>query len=137
MRAVRSLVLIAIGGLIYYMIEMVYRGYSHWTMFLVGGVCFWMIGLINEILPWEMPFVEQCVIGSLIVTIIEFISGCVINLWIGWNVWDYSNVPFNVLGQICLPFSALWAVISAIAIILDDHLRHWLYGEEKPKYKFI
>ena len=137
MRAVRPLVLIAIGGLIYYMIEMVYRGYSHWTMFLVGGLCFWMIGLINEIIPWEMSFWKQCLIGALIVTAIEFVSGCIINLWLGWNVWDYSEMPLNIMGQVCLPFSIAWVFISACAIILDDYLRYWLYEEEKPKYKFF
>lgn len=134
MRALRPLLLIGIGGLLYVLIEMVFRGRSHWTMFLVGGLCFWLIGLINEVLPWEMPLWKQCIIGAVIVTAIEFLAGCFINLWLGWDVWDYSNMPFNVLGQICLPFSLLWILLSAVAIVLDDHLRYWMYGEEKPHY---
>ena len=134
MRALRPLLLIGIGGLLYVLIEMAFRGRSHWTMFLVGGLCFWLIGLINEVLPWEMPLWKQCIIGAMIVTAVEFLSGCIINLWLGWDVWDYSNMPFNVLGQICLPFSLLWILLSAVAIVLDDHLRYWMYGEEKPHY---
>lgn len=134
MRALRPLLLIGIGGLLYVLIEMVFRGRSHWTMFLVGGLCFWLIGLINEVLPWEMPLWKQCIIGAVIVTAMEFLAGCVINLWLGWDVWDYSNMPFNVLGQICLPFSLLWILLSSVAIVLDDHLRYWMYGEEKPHY---
>ena len=134
MRALRPLILIGIGGLLYVLIELVFRGRSHWTMFLVGGLCFWLIGLINEVLPWEMPLWKQCIIGAVIVTAIEFLAGCIINLWLGWDVWDYSNMPFNVLGQICLPFSLLWILLSAVAIVLDDHLRYWMYGEEKPHY---
>ena len=134
MRALRPLILIGIGGLLYVLIEMVFRGRSHWTMFLVGGLCFWLIGLINEVLPWEMPLWKQCIIGAVIVTVVEFLAGCIINLWLGWDVWDYSNMPFNVLGQICLPFSLLWILLSAVAIVLDDHLRYWMYGEEKPHY---
>lgn len=134
MRALRPLILIGIGGLLYVLIELVFRGRSHWTMFLVGGLCFWLIGLINEVLPWEMPLWKQCIIGAVIVTAIEFLAGCIINLWLGWGVWDYSNMPFNVLGQICLPFSLLWILVSAVAIVLDDHLRYWIYGEEKPHY---
>lgn len=137
MRALRPLILIGIGGFLYILIELIFRGRTHWTMFIVGGVCFWLIGLINEKIPWDMPFWKQCIIGAVIVTTIEFVSGCVINLRLGWNVWDYSNLPFNVLGQICLPFSLLWVLISAVAIILDDYLRFWLYGEERPKYKFF
>lgn len=134
MRALRPLVLIGIGGLLYVLVELAFRGRSHWTMFLVGGLCFWLIGLINEVLPWEMPLWKQCIIGAVIVTAIEFLAGCFINLWLGWDVWDYSNIPFNVLGQICLPFSLFWILLSAVAIVLDDHLRYWIYGEEKPHY---
>ena len=134
MRALRPLVLIGIGGLLYVLVELAFRGRSHWTMFLVGGLCFWLIGLINEVLPWEMQLWKQCIIGAVIVTAIEFLAGCFINLWLGWDVWDYSNMPFNVLGQICLPFSLLWILLSAVAIVLDDHLRYWIYGEEKPHY---
>ena len=137
MRALRPLVLIGIGGLIYAMIELVFRGRTHWTMFIVGGLCFWLIGLVNEVIPWEVAFWKQCLLGSLIVTVVEFFSGCIINLGLGWNVWDYSNLPLNLLGQICLPFSLLWILISAVAVVLDDYLRYWLYGEEKPHYTWI
>lgn len=135
MRTVRPLVLFGIGGLIYFGIEMLYRGHSHWTMFFVGGLCFVLVGAINEYFPWEMPLWKQAIIGALIITSVEFVSGCIINLWLGWNVWSYSNQPFNVLGQICLPFSVLWVVVSIFGIILDDYLRYWLFGEEKPRYK--
>ena len=137
MKALRPLVLIGIGGLLYVLIELAFRGRSHWTMFIVGGLCFWLIGLINEVLPWEMPFWKQCIIGAVIVTAVEFLAGCIINLGLGWNVWDYSNLPLNLLGQICLPFSLLWILISAVAVVLDDYLRYWLYGEEKPHYTWI
>lgn len=137
MKALRPLVLIGIGGLVYIMIELAFRGRSHWTMFIVGGLCFWMIGLINEIIPWEMPIWKQCIIGAVIVTTVELLSGCIINLGLGWNVWDYSNMPLNFLGQVCLPFSLLWVLISAVAIVLDDYLRYWIYGEEKPHYKLL
>lgn len=135
MKAIRPLILIGIGGLIYVLIELAFRSRSHWTMFIVGGLCFWLIGLINEVIPWEMSFWKQCIIGAVIVTAVEFLAGCIINLGLGWNVWDYSNMPFNVFGQICLPFSLLWILLSAVAIVLDDHLRYWIYGEEKPHYK--
>ena len=137
MRAVRPLVMIGIGGLIYVLIEFAFRGRSHWTMFIVGGLCFWLIGLINEVIPWEMPLWKQCIIGAVIVTAVEFLSGCIINLWLGWNVWDYSNMPLNFLGQVCLPFSLLWVLLSAVAILLDDYLRYWIYSEEKPHYKLL
>lgn len=135
MRAVKALVLLCIGGLLYIGCELVFRGYSHWSMFLVGGLCFLCIGAINELIPWEMPLWQQAVIGAVIVTAIEFIAGCILNIWLGWTIWDYSDMPFNVLGQICLPFTAIWLLLAIAAIILDDYLRYWLFGEEKPYYK--
>ena len=85
-----------------------------------------------DMLVWKQMFI--CAVG---ITIIEFVSGVIINIVFGLHVWDYSNIPFNILGQICLPFSVIWFFISFFAIMLDDWLRHWLFGEEKPHYKFI
>lgn len=137
MRAVRPLVLCSIGGLLYVLCELVFRGRSHWTMFVVGGLCFWLIGLINEVIPWNMPVWLQCIIGAVIITTVEFIAGCIINIWLGWQVWDYSGLPFNLLGQICLPFTVLWTFLSAVCIILDDYLRYRLFGEDKPHYTWM
>lgn len=136
MKALRPLILFGVGGMLYVFIELLWRGYSHWTMFIVGGICFVAVGLINEILSWETPLVIQCFIGGAIITAVEFIAGCIINLWLGWNVWDYSNLPLNILGQVCLPFFFIWVLISAPAILLDDYIRYKL-GEEKPRYKLF
>lgn len=127
-------VLISIGGLAYMTIELLYRGYSHWTMFYVGGLAFWMIGCINEYIEWSMPLWKQMAIGSLIITSLELVSGIIINMILGWDVWDYSQLPFNVLGQICLPFSIIWFFLSLVAIVVDDYIRYWIFKEEKPTY---
>lgn len=123
-----------VGGLIYYGIEVAWRGYSHWTMALVGGVCFILVGGINEFFPWTMPLALQGLIGSAIVTAVELIAGLVLNVWLGLGIWDYSNLPLNFMGQICLPFSLLWILLSVVAVVLDDWLRYWLFGEERPHY---
>ena len=126
-----------IGGIIYYILENIWRGYSHWTMFILGGICFIVLGLINEIFSWDTPLISQMVIGGVIITILEFITGCIVNLWLGWNIWDYSNLPLNLLGQICLPFSILWYFISAIGIVIDDYIRYIYFDEEYPRYKLF
>lgn len=130
----KEFILFIIGGLLYILIELGYRGHSHWTMFVLGGLCFVLIGGINNYISWDMPVYEQMMIGSVIITVLEFICGCIVNLWFGWDVWDYSNMPYNVLGQICLPFSILWFFISLVAIVADDYIRYWLFDEEKPRY---
>lgn len=130
-------ILALIGGITYILIELAWRGYSHISMFILGALCFVLIGGINEFLPWELGFVWQMLIGAGIVTILELIVGIVVNVWLGLEVWDYSNLPFNFMGQICLPFSFAWTLLSGVAIVVDDYLRYWLFGEEKPHYKIL
>ena len=122
------------GGLLYNLVELVFRGWSHWTMFILGGVCFICLGLINEIIPWEMPLWQQVLIGAGIITGLEFATGCMVNLWFGWGVWDYSQMPGNILGQVCPQFFALWLPVSLAGIVLDDCLRYWWWQEEQPHY---
>ena len=130
----KYLFLFGSGGLLYILIELIWRGYSHWTMFALGGICFVFLGLINEILPWQMPLWMQVVIGAIGITILEFLTGCVVNRWLGWGVWDYSNLPGNILGQICPQYMILWLPVSLAGIILDDWIRYRCYGEERPRY---
>ena len=127
-------VLALCGGSVDFLIEMAWRGHSHWTMAVLGGVCFVLIGDINEFIPWNMPLILQGAIGSGIVTVLELVSGIILNLWLGLGIWDYSNMPFNLLGQICLPFTLLWVALSIVAVALDDWLRYWLFGEDRPTY---
>lgn len=133
----KNMILFLVGGALYIVIELLWRGHSHWTMFILGGICFLYIGLINEELPWEMPLIKQMFIGAVVITMLELLFGILVNGVYNLNVWDYSNMPFNFLGQICLPYSILWFFISLPAIVLDDYLRHWLFGEEKPHYRLI
>ena len=126
-----------IGGIVYFIFENIWRGWSHWTMFILGGICFIALGLINEFLSWDTPLISQMVIGGLIITILEFITGCIVNLWLGWNIWDYSDLPYNLLGQISLFSSIGWIGLSLIGITLDDYIRWKCFREEKPRYKLI
>lgn len=131
----KHIILFLIGGISYYLIEVLWRGYSHFSMLLLAGYLFLIIGYINIFFSWEMPLWKQQLIATIIITTLEFITGCIINIKLGWNVWDYSNLRFNLLGQICLLYSVIWFFLSAIAIILDDWLRHWLFGELRPYYR--
>lgn len=123
-------------GSIYYFIEICFRGYSDISMFCLSGILGCLIGGLNEYIPWDMSFVKQCLIGATIVTVAEFISGIFLNIIFGLQIWDYSNMPFNLLGQICLPFSIAWIFLSALCIVIDDYIRYWFFGEEKPRYYF-
>lgn len=136
-KALKPLILFAAGGILYSYIELAWRGYTHWTMLVLGGICFLLVGAINEVLPWEMPLVLQCLIGMYCILIPEFAAGLILNVRLNLHIWDYSALPFNVLGQICLYYAVVWYFLSAVGIVLDDLLRWKLFGEDKPKYKLI
>ena len=139
MRKLKLLVLVAAGGSIYYLIEFIYKtfisgGILHWSMFLLGGLCFLIIGALNEKLPWEMSIVKQGLIGAIIVTVLEFVFGIILNIILKLNIWNYSHLPLNIMGQVCLPFTIAWFFLALIAIMLDDYLRWKWFGEDKPHY---
>lgn len=124
----KETIIFVIFGFLYICLELLYRGHTHISMFFVGGLCGVLIGLINDNTP-DMPLFYQCILGTTIVTLIEFISGCYLNIYLGLGVWDYSHVPFNFLGQVCLPFSIIWMFLSIPVIYLDDYLKNKLLKE--------
>lgn len=82
---------------------------------IAGGLSFTVFSLISEKLK-GIPFLYKCILGSLTVTAIELVFGSVFNLALGLDVWDYSNIPLNLFGQICLLFSVLWGFLCILAI---------------------
>ena len=106
-------------------IEIFWRGYTHWSMFLVGGTCFHLIGKIgSRFRTWNIA--RKCALCSLAVTAVEYVSGCLFNLRLKLNVWDYSEMPFNLNGQVCLLYTVLWGFLSATAMPLYRFFRRRL-----------
>lgn len=118
----KEFIIFIIFGLMYVTIELLYRGHTHYSMFIVGGICGVLIGLINDNTP-DMPLLPQCVLGAVIITVIELLTGLFLNVYLGLNVWDYSNQPFNFMGQICPQFCIIWCILSILVIRIDDWLK--------------
>lgn len=116
-------------GFIYTNIELLFRGYTHPSMILVGGLCGSITGLLNE-RNHNIKMWVQCLLGTFIILAIEFLSGYIINIRLGLGVWDYSGLRFNVMGQISLLFGVIWFVLSVPIIWLDDYLRYKFFEEE-------
>ena len=116
------LVVFSVGAVIYSLVEILFRGFTHWTMTLTGGVAFLMIHISNFRLKTKSLFLK-CLAGCTIITCLEFIVGLIVNRKFHLNVWDYSGQKFNVLGQICPAFSAAWFFISLPAIYLSKLIK--------------
>ncbi len=110
------------GGIIYGLVEVVSRGYTHWSMLLTGGLAFLLIHLVNTNLK-SKSLLLRCLIGCGIITSLEFIVGCIVNRGLHMNVWDYSTQKFNILGQICPLFSMMWFLICIPAVFLSYLLK--------------
>ena len=123
--------LFGVGGTVYYLMEIIWRGYSHWSMFALSGVCFIIIDLLNQTWKNIRSLIFLIILCTLIITVLEFVTGLIVNLWLGLGVWDYSNMPFNLMGQICLFFSLLWLLVTCIAILVDNLLR-WFCFHDVP-----
>lgn len=110
MRYLKYPILFCAGGTGYMTLELLWRGWSHGSMFLAGGTCFLLLGKLKNIR--SLPL--QGVVGAAVITGVELAAGLVFNR--NYTVWDYRSMPFSFQGQICLPFSLLWVPVSLGAV---------------------
>ena len=113
--------LFVLGGSAYAMLEIICRRRTHWSIFLAGGACFLTLFKIFKHYD-KMKLPLKCVVGSTVITLIEFATGCIVNLKLKMNVWDYTNTHFNVLGQICPFYSFLWGLLTIPISVLCKKL---------------
>ncbi len=125
-------VIFAIGGILYTLIEIAWRGYTHISMAIAGGLCLTGMFCIERRFR-NMSLWVKCTLGALLITTVEFIFGCVVNKGMGLDVWDYSGRPFNIMGQICPLFTAVWFIISVPAFFLCRGINNLIgaFDEEK------
>lgn len=131
------LVLLTLGGTIYYTFEMLFRGFSHWSMFLLGGICLVFIGQQGLWVKWTDPLWLQVLRCVVFVSAGEFITGIIVNKWLGWAVWDYTDQPLQLFGQICVPFAIIFSGLCVLGIFMTSYLLYWLYGEAKPYFHVL
>lgn len=95
------------GCFLYSLLEITFRGFTHWTMTLTGGLILIILFEMFTHLK-AVPLWQKCLLGSALITSAEFTVGVVVNIILDWKVWNYSDMPFNILGQVCLPFCVIW-----------------------------
>lgn len=122
-----------IAGCIYLLIELAWRGHTHWTMLPLAAVVFVCAGLLDE-RPKPPPLWLQVVIGTTIATALELAAGLILNVWLGLDVWDYSELPGNILGKICPQYTLAWAALMVVAIKLENlmhKITDWIIDRKK------
>ena len=112
----RALCLFLAGGSLYPSIELAWRKKTHISMSFAGGICLCLIDRVCNRCMKKKWLPLRCMAGSGIITGVEFLIGLVVNVAGKRNVWDYSSMPLNVMGQICLPFSIAWCFLTLPAM---------------------
>ena len=127
-------------GFIYYMIEILFRGWSHWSMFvLTGFLGVFCIDSINNTLSFDCDYIVQILISTILCTIGEGISGIILNVWLQLNVWDYSKMTFGTFffGQCNVLFCFAWMLIISIIIFYCDSYNYYILKIEPCPYYII
>ena len=137
---VLSMLLWSWGGTVYFLLEVAFKTITghperiSWTMLVVAILLTVPVERAGYKLPWECPLWLQALCCSALVTAVELVSGLFLNLWLGLDVWDYTDLPGNFLGQICPQYSAVWWVLCLVFIPAFDWLRYAVEGIERPCY---
>lgn len=126
------------GFMAYITIECLFRGYSFPAMGLCGGIVFVLLDKINDKISWDIDILVQGMMGSVLITFLEFIIGAMSLRGLIQPMWNYTNLPLNYKGIICLPFSLIWIVLSIVAIVVADWLNYYIFNDETiPYYKLF
>ena len=127
-------------GFIYCMIEILFRGWSHWSMFILTGFLgVFCVDSINNTLSFDCDYIVQILISTILCTIGEGISGIILNVWLQLNVWDYSKMAFGTFffGQCNVIFCVAWLLIVGLfAIFYCDAYEYYIMKIDPcPYYK--
>ena len=139
MKVNKNIVLFVVGFMTYITIEVLFRGYSFPLMGLCGGLAIVILDKINNKLSWNTDILIQALIGSLLITFFELVIGeLALHTSFVPVMWDYSDVPLNFDGVICLPFSLAWAGLSLVAVFIADAITYYVFEElPVPYYKLL
>ena len=128
-------------GFIYYMIEILFRGWSHWSMFVLAGFLgVFCVDSVNNVLSFDCDYIVQILISTILCIIGEGISGIILNVWLQLNVWDYSKMAFGTFffGQCNVIFCVAWAlIIGLFAIFYCDAYNYYILKIEPCPYYVI
>lgn len=140
---VLSVLLWFFGGTLYFLLEVAYKTITghpdriSWTMLVLAVLLTMPVERCGAELPWECPLWLQALSCVVLVPLTEFVAGVVLNLWLCLDVWDYSDLPFNLLGQICPQYAIVWWGLCFLFIPVFDWLRYAVVGGNKPTYRFM
>lgn len=130
------ILLLCFAGYVYVILELLFRGRTDISMLFTASVCSICIITLNDVYSYDLDFIVQVIICAIYCTIVEYLVGYyLVNQ--DHHIWDYTNQFMNLHGQICLLFSFVWAIISAITIPLFDYIDYLVFDGPRPYYRIF
>lgn len=120
-----NLTVFSLGAFGYGLIEILWRGHTHWSMLTAGGLSFLGLSRIEQTMR-KASLIKKAFLGCALITGIEYIFGIIFNVVLKKNVWNYSRMPMNIGGQVCALYSFFWFILSFIFIPFAGKLNQHL-----------
>ena len=131
----KSLTMWSVGAFTYGLIEISMRGYTHISMGVLGGICLIIIDIICEKADKIRYMYMKMLICAVIITALEFVTGIIVNVWLELEVWDYSELPLDICGQVCPLYFGIWYILSFFGVAMSLIVRQLIFKEEKIKLR--
>lgn len=125
----KCIFLFLIGGIGYGLLEIGFRGFTHWSMVITGGSALVSLYIINRTFP-TVSIISKALAGCAVITLLEFTVGLIVNKVYSFGVWDYTGSPANIMGIISLKFSLCWFALSFFMIAIFITLRRIIYSQK-------
>jgi len=122
----KHIIIFLTGGFGYNILELLWRGRTHPSMFIAGGLCLFSIYIISRYFK-ELSLFKKSLLSAAVITTVEIIFGVIVNIRMNLDVWDYSVLPLNLIGQVSLIYSFIWFFISFFIIKVFDYLEKECY----------
>lgn len=88
--------------------------------FLNGPICpiygFGVVAVVGLLSPYKSNLILLYVTSIIVVTALEWVTGFVLEKIFHNKWWDYSGMPLNLNGYVCLLFSLIWGVACVIIV---------------------
>lgn len=137
----RKITLFILCGIIYCLVEIIWRGYTHVSMFILAGLLgVFCIDTPNNIYGYDLDYFLQVIISTILCTLGEGICGLIVNVWLKLSVWNYSNLFGTFFfGQCNIFFVFAWmAIIGLFGIFFCDAYNYYICKDnEQPYYKIF
>lgn len=84
------------------------------------------LSIIIVLKPYHHDYFVLFIMSILVCSTIEYITSYLMEKFFKARWWDYSHIPFNLNGRICLAFSLFFGFMGSLIVLINNHLYSFL-----------